>query len=104
MATKYMTQTSERRARKAKRELDCPDPSGSLFSPYPGWPAPGITCRCGHTENLEHFCVDGFGNDLPRNHYKCPSCNWQWSRVRIEAENEWSSPTIEIREVAVPVL
>lgn len=76
-------------------------------APYPGFPAPGIKCRCGHYESAESFYVDGFGQDLPAGHFRCPGCHWQWRRVRVPIyfrDGGFNRFEIKIETVENPVL
>ena len=96
-----------RRAQKAERDPALTVSHGSqpkFKEPYPGWPAPGMQCRCGHMAKLDLFCQDGFGNDLPPNHFRCPSCRWQWTRRKIPDCYATGGVRISIEDVAIPVL
>lgn len=65
---------------------------------------PTVTCRCGHTEHWERFNRSGLGEELPPNTFRCPSCHWQWTRVRVTdfyPDGSYARTRIEIRDVEV---
>ncbi len=43
-----------------------------------------ITCKCGHTADLEEFCRTPIGGELPPGHFQCPRCGEAWKRVESE--------------------
>jgi hypothetical protein len=65
---------------------------------------PTYTCRCGHRAHWHLFHVDGFGNDLPHNHHRCPACGWQWSRIKNPDRIDRITRRIVLANVAQPVL
>lgn len=92
-----------RRAKRGGRDLASLG-AVQFKEPYPGWPAPGIQCRCGHMAKLDLFCQDGLGNDLPPNHFRCPSCRWQWTRRKVADSYATGGFSVSVEDVLVPVL
>jgi len=68
---------------------------------------PSVICRCGHSDHWERFNEDGLGNELPPNNFRCPSCKWQWQRLRVPqyyADGSFCRYEIQIIDVEVPFL
>jgi len=38
-----------------------------------------ITCSCGATHPVDHFCEAPMAGKLPHNHYQCPTCRRAWT-------------------------
>ena len=64
-------------------------------------PLTTIRCRCGHTAAWHLFYLDGMGGELPPNHHRCPSCGWQWRRVRVPVEDRVGPDYAAVRCVDV---
>ncbi|MEJ1463363.1 MAG: hypothetical protein RPU15_08810 [Candidatus Sedimenticola sp. (ex Thyasira tokunagai)] len=39
----------------------------------------GITCKCGHTDEIDEFMKTPSGIDLLPGNYQCPSCGVAWT-------------------------
>jgi hypothetical protein len=37
-----------------------------------------ITCRCGHSADIDLFCQTPVAGTLPPAHFQCPSCKVAW--------------------------
>lgn len=40
-----------------------------------------LTCKCGHTADLDEFCRTTIGGELPAGQFQCPACQVAWRRV-----------------------
>jgi len=97
---------AKRKAEKSERDSALTASPGSQPKRLPSI-VPTVTCRCGHTEHWERFNESGLGEELPPNHFRCPACHWQWTRVRVtEKYSDGTSgrTKIEIRDVEIPIL
>jgi len=43
-----------------------------------------LTCKCGHTADIDAFCRTALFGELPRGQYQCPGCGIAWRRVESE--------------------
>lgn len=41
----------------------------------------GITCKCGHVDDMDNFTRTISGIDLPDGDYQCPKCGEAWRVV-----------------------
>jgi len=43
-----------------------------------------ITCKCGHTADIDDFCRTLLFGELPKGQFQCPGCGEAWKRVESE--------------------
>lgn len=39
-----------------------------------------ITCKCGHTADIDKFCRTLISGELPAGQFQCPGCGSAWQR------------------------
>lgn len=68
---------------------------------------PSVICRCGYKAHWERFNEDGLGFPLPPMTFRCPSCKWQWRRVRVPhyyPDGSLDRIQVEIQTIENPTL
>lgn len=47
-----------------------------------------LTCRCGHTADLDEFKRTPINGELPADTFQCPACRRAWRMVVVK-ESRW---------------
>lgn len=66
-----------------------------------------MTCRCGHSDDLDNFCRTVLYGDLPPGEFQCPQCGYAFKRkegghkiLRAGAEAMIIATTVDLVPIA----